>query len=317
MLLNRHLENKKKEEGKLGRLITTKNNTHKREVMKEFLKFSITGIDCGGPIPFTSVFGYEGPKKHFTCDIEGIRFKNLREGQWFNLLRMTKFIYDKDSNIKISDDAIGESFFDFTYEYLWIFKRDTNKASSLIYDRYLAFREKLIQLFVKKYEFRNKGEFLKNDIPMKRTKKRKRKTTNDDDDDGPVRKRRKKKMTQGTLPKDMVESVLRRKKKRKRITSSDEEDEEDLVIITTSPSGKVPRYLSSEKVDACVGKREEYAPGLIETKIYDKGIYKVIPNPLDKSASKGVDESYGKGLFIRYKIVYLPRSFLEDPKNAG
>lgn len=79
-------------------------------------------------------------------------------------------------------------------------------------------------------------------------------------------------------------------------------------------------YLNVEKVNLFLKQEQEQDQdqkqnGLIKTLIYDNGLYKVIPNPLNKDRVESVKKTYESGFFIEYRIVYLPLSFINDENN--
>lgn len=60
---------------------------------------------------------------------------------------------------------------------------------------------------------------------------------------------------------------------------------------------------------------DEYKIDYIKVKVYFNGLYEVIPSPFDKSACSGVEKSYGLGMFISWKIMYLPKKFFSVSSN--
>lgn len=55
----------------------------------------------------------------------------------------------------------------------------------------------------------------------------------------------------------------------------------------------------------------------IAVKVYDKLIYKVCPNPLEKELSNTIEEQYNMGMFVSYHTVYVPKDFINDKKNCN
>ena len=75
-------------------------------------------------------------------------------------------------------------------------------------------------------------------------------------------------------------------------------------------------YLNVKKVKKFLKEnKNEIKNNCIETRIYDRLIFKVIPNPLNKAKVEGCKQTYNSGGFVSFKTVYLPLSFIEDSKN--
>ena len=85
-----------------------------------------------------------------------------------------------------------------------------------------------------------------------------------------------------------------------------------LSYTVSSKCDRMKRYLDVAAVQKYV-ESDEYAgaaPGTTRTRIYDRLVFKVIPNPLNKELVKTIDDQYGMGIFVSREEVYLPMRFL-------
>ena len=81
-----------------------------------------------------------------------------------------------------------------------------------------------------------------------------------------------------------------------------------LIQTVGSQAAHKREYMNYQKISA-----NSSPSGAIEVVCYDRGIYWVCPNPLDKKRAAGNLETYNQGFFIAMKTIRISRAVFEDP----